>query len=300
MIKTMQYKKYGKCAVLENDGMKALVTLDVGPRIIYLSPQKEGWESNLFFEDLGDEINKQGSFFDEHFGGDAWHIYGGHRLWKSPEDLASYYPDNSPCQMIEKEGEVLFTREKECTTGLVKEIGIKFIGKDTMQVRHAFINKGAKSMEVSLWGLSVMAAGGTLVLPLSKIDTDLLPNRNIVFWPYTDMRDERLSIENDKIVLRQKDTVKKPLKIGTCTGRGVAVYFHQNGALKKEYSTDKLGYPDYACSMELYTNHLMLEMETLSPVTLLKQGEKMESTEYWTLAESGSATFENWKKEFES
>ncbi len=47
------------------------------------------------FEDTGRTFTASGEAF-ERFGGGAWYIYGGHRLWTSPEGYPkSYYPDGS-------------------------------------------------------------------------------------------------------------------------------------------------------------------------------------------------------------
>ena len=54
-------------------------------------------------EDLERNVSKGGEFFDEHYGkGTTWYLYGGHRVWKSPEDLETYTPDNVPVEAEER------------------------------------------------------------------------------------------------------------------------------------------------------------------------------------------------------
>ena len=94
----INYKTYGKCAKLSKGGKTMLVTVDLGPRVIFYG--MDGGE-NIFYEDEKDLINKGGEFFDKNLAGKGiWHIYGGHRLWKSPEYIDTYYPDNSPRQYL--------------------------------------------------------------------------------------------------------------------------------------------------------------------------------------------------------
>ena len=94
-MKTENFKNYGKCAVFERGGVKLMVTLDVGPRIIWFGTD----EFNFMNEDLERNVQKGGEFFDEHYGkGATWYLYGGHRVWKSPEDLETYTPDNFPVE----------------------------------------------------------------------------------------------------------------------------------------------------------------------------------------------------------
>ena len=98
-MKTENYKNYGNCAVLERGGVKVMVTLDIGPRIIWFGTE----DLNFMNEDLERNVSKGGEFFDEHYGkGTTWYLYGGHRVWKSPEDLETYTPDNVPVEAEER------------------------------------------------------------------------------------------------------------------------------------------------------------------------------------------------------
>lgn len=40
MQKIVKYKNYGKCVKFEENGMVVMVTIDVGPRIIYFGDEK--------------------------------------------------------------------------------------------------------------------------------------------------------------------------------------------------------------------------------------------------------------------
>ena len=83
-----------------------LVTVDVGPRVIFYG--YDGGE-NIFYEDEQDLINKGGEYFDDNLPNKGiWHIYGGHRLWKCPEYLDTYYPDNAPVKVVEEKDGICF------------------------------------------------------------------------------------------------------------------------------------------------------------------------------------------------
>jgi hypothetical protein len=91
-ISETQYKNFGKCVELRGGGLKALITVGIGPRIIYYGTD-DG--RNVFFEDVSREVKRDGAYFDKNFeSGETWYLYGGHRMWKSPEDDATYVPDN--------------------------------------------------------------------------------------------------------------------------------------------------------------------------------------------------------------
>ncbi|NLL56057.1 MAG: hypothetical protein GX242_02465 [Clostridiales bacterium] len=81
----------GRVITLDNGNIEFSVSLDVGPRIISFK-KLNGF--NIMFQDKQDQINKDCS---KVYGkGSMWHIYGGHRLWLSPENLSTYFPDNEP------------------------------------------------------------------------------------------------------------------------------------------------------------------------------------------------------------
>ena len=70
-----------------------MITIDIGPRIIYYGTDN----FNFFNEDIDRNISKSGEYFDKEYKvGETWYLYGGHRVWKSPENLDTYTPDNYP------------------------------------------------------------------------------------------------------------------------------------------------------------------------------------------------------------
>jgi hypothetical protein len=89
-IKEVPYKNFGKCLSISNEKLELLVTVDIGPRIIKCNLVGK---ENLMFNDVERKISHDVS---ELFGeGKTWFIYGGHRIWLSPEKLPdTYYPDN--------------------------------------------------------------------------------------------------------------------------------------------------------------------------------------------------------------
>ncbi|MBD9061208.1 MAG: hypothetical protein EGR45_04205, partial [Ruminococcaceae bacterium] len=87
----LNYKNFGKCVKLDNGTASIIVTVDVGPRII--SYCLDGHE-NMLLEDVDREFKDDSPELREYFGEDkTWYIYGGHRLWSSPESYPhSYVP----------------------------------------------------------------------------------------------------------------------------------------------------------------------------------------------------------------
>lgn len=276
----INYKTYGKCAKLSKGGKTMLVTVDLGPRVIFYG--MDGGE-NIFYEDEKDLINKGGEYFDKNLAGKGiWHIYGGHRLWKSPEYIDTYYPDNAPVNILEEGDSVTFISETESTTGIKKSIKITMDEEGNAVLEHKFSNcSQSATPPIALWALSVMDKGAVAKIPLSTEDKGLLPNRNLVLWSYTDLKDERLTLKNDSLVLTQKN-IAQPIKLGAFIKDEVCVDI-KGLKFSIAFDTPEGDYADYCCNVETYTNDIMLEIETLSPVRTLQKGESAVHTEKWRL-----------------
>lgn len=276
----INYKKYGKCAKLSKGGKTMLVTVDIGPRIIFYG--EDGGE-NIFYEDIDDLINKDDEYLQKNLAGKGiWHIYGGHRLWKSPEYMDTYYPDNEPVAVEETDDGVTFVSPVEITTGLKKSIKIKMSDDGNAIIEHGFTNCGENvTPPIALWTLSVMEKGAVAKIPLSTEDKGLLPNRNLVLWSYTDIKDERLQIDNDCVTLSQKN-IARPIKLGMYVDQPIEVKV-KGMTLRIEYPAPQGEYADFCCNVETYTNDIMLEIETLSSLKELKKGESAVHTVKWSL-----------------
>ena len=93
--KVIEYKDYGKCLCMTNGVIDVVVTTDFGPRIIrygFIDGTNIMNDNRDLFSSTCDEK------YEKYFGnGKYFNIYGGHRLWTSPEYYPEmYYPDNTP------------------------------------------------------------------------------------------------------------------------------------------------------------------------------------------------------------
>ncbi len=276
-----EYEPWGRVLALTDGIIELKVTLDIGPRVIYLA--LKGCE-NLMFEDTSDTIVKGGEYFERHFeDGRVWHIIGGHRLWKAPEDLATYYPDLGIVDYEVSGTSAVFVSEAETTTGLIKTLGISMQGGGNVRIRHEFYNAGAKAADAALWGLTVLKAGGTVYFPVNERVPGFLPDRNYVLWPYTEVNDKRFAY-NDNIFSIEQQNSDKPFKIGTFNKKGVAAYLNNGVAFVKKFQADATSvYPDFGCNFEVYTDKNMIECESLSPVYRIAKGKKAVHYEEWSV-----------------
>jgi hypothetical protein len=281
-MERVAYGGWPNCYRLAKDDLELIVTGDVGPRIIRLGFVGQENEFAEFPEDLGQT------------GGAEWRLYGGHRFWHSPEDRErTYYPDNEPVAVTEDNGTVRIVQPREATTGIQKELALTLVGRDQVTVRHCLRNHGLWPVELAPWALSVMAPGGIGIVPqpTSAHPDGLLPNRTLVLWPYTNMADERHHWGAKLIFLRQDPLAQTPTKLGLSANDGWAAYLRGDHLFLKLFDyVDGALYPDNGCSVEIYTNSQMLELETLGPLQRLDPGGTVEHGEHWFLfsgSESG-------------
>jgi len=268
------YRGWNNCVQITNGIVDLIITTDVGPRIIRYGFNGQDNELCEVRSTLGLT------------GGDKWKIYGGHRLWISPEDRTSTYEiDNSPVAWEEIRDGIKTSQGIGQVSGIRKEMEIRLSPEGTaVNILHRLSNKGLRPVELSAWSITAMATGGKEVVPQPMKKTGLLPNRVISLWPYTRLNDDRVYFGSTYIILRQDPKVRHRFKFGTSNEQGWAAYFNHNHLFVKYYRHDPYAlYPDFGVSYETFTNSYMLEMETLSPLTRLKPSGIVEHEEKWEL-----------------
>ncbi len=287
MIRTeiKDYLNYGKVLSITNGVIEAYVTIDIGPRIIrfgFVGGQ------NIMCDNRAAADPKNDEEFQSFFGkGKKWEILGGHRIWTSPESYPhSYYPDQDAVKYEITEQGAVFTPNAETENGYQKQLEIRMDPDDAnMQVTMRVKNIASIPQEFSIWGLTVSATGGTLIIPMNDNDTGLLANRNISVWPYTNLADSRLHFGKHYVTLRQDTNTTQALKLGFDLNQAETYYCLGCDIFRKAYETyhPHEKYPDNNCSFETYTCATFIEVESLSPLKTVQPQETVSLTEHWSL-----------------
>jgi len=217
-----------------------------------------------------------------------WQNRGGHRLWVAPEGAASKALDNGPVDVEAGDLRLVLRQPKEPESGMEKEIEVVLAPKGTeVTVRHRITNRNPWPVRFAPWALSVMRPGGVAAAgfpPRCRHDERLLPTNPLTMWGYTDFSDPRWRFTPRFILLRQDASAAAPQKMGLFAADAWAAY-SVNGDLfvKRAQAREEAEYPDYGCSVEIFTNRNMLELETLGPLEDVEPGAFVEHTERWTL-----------------
>ena len=297
-VTEITYKNFGRCVKLDNGTASVIITVDVGPRIIsYCLNGRE----NMLLEDVDREFRDDSQELRDYFGGDkTWYIYGGHRLWSSPESYPhSYVPDNEPVMWSRADmGENVGI----CLTSPVTRTGQQHTtyvwldrdnaGTSKVQICHNITNVSGAIVTLAPWAMTVCAAGAVEIFPQSASDNGLLSNRRNVFWSYSDISDERFFLGNKYGTLRQVKGAPGKFKIGMNNEDGWAAVVNRGQIFLKNFHMEIDGnYPDYGCNFETFTNGIFLECESLGELKTLKNGQKVSLVEDWELIEC-SDTFD--------
>ena len=276
-VEKIDYKGWPNCYRVTNGEIEAVVTGDVGPRIIrfgFVGGQ------NLFKE-FSDQIGKKGEA--------DFQLRGGHRLWKAPEDpVASWAPDNVPVEITVTKNGLVALEPVEPLTKLQKEIAIEMAETGTsVTVRHRLLNRGLFPLEYAPWALTMMAPGGMAITgfpPRGKHPQQLEATNPLVMWAYTDLSDPRWKFTRKYMMLRQDPANAEPQKLGLFNPNTWVAYVLNGEMFLKQTKADAaLPHPDFGCSFETFTNNEFLEIETLGPLSKVLPGGSATHVEHWSL-----------------
>jgi len=253
-------------ASIRNDFLQLDYLTTTGPRIVGL--YAKGVDGNLLAETPDVHWpSKQGEFF----------LRGGHRLWVSPEDEEYICPEDD-LKIIE-DGDRLILRSGVDISGIEKEIVIR-LENDCVHLSHKLTWHGTKPVELASWGITQLRLGGLAVLPLPSVE-GLLPDRNLVLWPYTKFEDDRLMLHDDMFLLRGAGR-DHACKIGTLNTHGWMACAMGDVLFTRRFDVDGAAtYPDRGCNVEAYVKDACIELENLSVVKKLAKGDSVTHQEIW-------------------
>lgn len=238
-----------------------------GPRITSLT-----WDDGSeLLADLGPGVSL------DHPAG-TFRFRGGHRLWVAPEVPAvSYAPDDHECAVTFSQAGMDVTAPVD-SAGWTKEMTVMADGEDLVIDHRLSTTTAATS--VAPWAITQFPLGGTAIVPLVGYDTGPRPNRHLVLWPYTSLRDERISFLESAVTVRASDG--PPLKLGCGTDSRRLGYLRDGLLFTKEADPVPEGeLPDRSAALQLYVGQGFCELETVGALADLDAHGRLSHTERW-------------------
>ena len=214
---------------------------------------------------------------------DGWKLYGGHRIWNTPEDDTCNCPDNDPVEYELLEDGVILKQKEEPWRHIEKEIKIRFLGDGRIEVTNLVRNVSGKAIDTAAWGVNTLSGGNVDVDFIPADSVSGVPGRYISLWGTTNIADERLTWSRNHLSAVYKP-IKDYFKLGMYTKAETAVYENKGQRFTLGFGSDQFNaYPDNGCNFELFMHHDFIEMESLGKVMHLSKGECATHTEYWKI-----------------
>jgi len=271
-----RYKTYGRALRLSSGALEAIVTLDVGPRIMHISVPGG---PNMFADDCPLE--------EELPDGTVYRYLGGHRVWHSPEAYPrSYVPDDHPLARCEPfDDGILMVQDEEPWTHITKSVELRF-GAESITTTSSLTNNGAWPVEMAVWSLFLGSPNGRLILPVAQRSTGLLPSTRYVTWSYARMNDPRVHWGERYVVLDHDETNDAAFKMGYPDEPGWMAYVNDGCCLVRTFRHERgARYPDAGCSAEAYTAAWGIDVESLSPLRVVQPATTISHVEQWCVFE---------------
>ncbi len=262
--------------ILENDFISLEYLSQAGPRIVRLIYKAA--DINLLAETPDAKLNSP-------YG--DYKIHGGHRFWAAPESPEfTYIPDDSGLKVERSGKSVSLIGEVEKPTGLQKTIEIILSeGSPSVLLNHVLTNCSKKTIMCAAWAITVLPPDGRAKMPLrDDPGSNLLPDRQLSFWPYGKFSDPRFHLLDDNLQV-DVTPADEIFKVGARCPLGWLSYNNNDIVFRKEFSFDpNAHYPDFGCNAEIYTNGLVVELESLSGIVELKPGQSIHHSETWMIS----------------
>ena len=266
----------GKMLFLSDGRTEIGCALEFGIRVSHLSVA--GME-NIFYEQPAD--CSDGLITD-----DGWKLYGGHRIWNTPEDGTCNYPDNDPVDYELSPDGVILRQKEESWRHIEKELHIRFLQDGRIELTNLVRNMADEAVDTAAWGVNTLSGGDVEVDYIPAEVVAGAPGRFVSLWGDTSIADERLSWSREHLSAKYKP-VKDYFKLGMYTAAGIASYTNKGQRFNLMFGTEHVGhYPDNGCNFELFMHKDFIEMESLGRIMHLSKGECAVHTEYWRIEEN--------------
>lgn len=264
----ISYKKYNKCLRVTNNLVEIIVHIEDEIKIV-----KYGYiDGNNQFED---ELDIDGK------------IYGGHRFSHIPKiDYKVDFIDDEGIKYEKITNGVRIIQNIEKWTQIRKIVEIVFEENSSkVKISHKILSLNAFDINISISANTIVRKGGIQVIPLIKNLNKDVPDKALVFWPYSNLKDSRVYFGDKYIAMKVNDTIVDKFRIGLNTNLPYVLYYNSNEMFIKEFEDlgDNKCYPNMGCKYESLITSNYLEMQSNSPMYKLRTNKYITHTEVWNI-----------------
>lgn len=278
--------------ITEEEGKLLITNEIIGARVDPLGPRIDffGWLDNRATNVLfvgNDKLVDDGKF----------HQGCGDRTWTGPEahplgklGVRTYYPDNQPAEVKRTANSLTFITHETQGVGIEKKLYVElWEGKNCLIVDRTITNEGLWPITTQAWAITTMWPGGTAIVPLPERAehlNDLAPCGKMSEW--RSLRNDGRFQRGDAYLTMMYAAGAPGGKFGYEPAPWVAYVNHDLLMVKRVSYSEHLDYPGgnvqvYADGSGDDERQGFVEIESLSPMTLIPPGQHISLREWWYL-----------------
>ena len=272
MVDKTDFNGFDAVRISNDKGDELVIVTEIGPRIMSFKPEGR---DNFFYVDEKN-LNRK------NVGSTEWFVYGGTRLWISPECPATYAPDNVQVHTTLEDNCVTITSPDEATS--IKKIMKIQAEKDYFSIDYTIVNEGSHLLTAGIWALSCIMPGEGSAIYLPWGEDSEWDVKDMKYWKSwlgvgSNIESKQWRPTNEFFVVNPTGETGK---VGFTNRHGFALFQRKDlSFIKRSAYIEGAVYPDDGCNFEIYTSDIFYEVETLSPLYCLKPGISYSHREQW-------------------
>ncbi len=243
-ISEMSYKDYNRCLKISNELAEIIVLIEDEVRILRYGL-----------------INGKNHLKDLNgFGGHSFGIIG-------KEDHKTEFINSDPIEYENIPDGVRIVQNIERWTQVRKIINLTLKGTK-VNIDYKVLSLNAFDINISVYSSSILSHGGIEIVPLVKSEEETLPDKSLIFWPYSNLKDQRVYFGDKYIAMKVNDSINSKFRIGL--NAHTSFYYNENEIFIKESSKiEGVSYPNKGSSYECIINKDYLNVINNSPIYTL-------------------------------
>lgn len=259
IVRTIPYAGWKNCIHITNTVFEAVITADVGPRIVRYA--KVGGPNMLWLNEFTAGETEETK---------TWRAYGGHSFDALVNGEAFLPPENAPV------GYTLGADKVEFDTvdygGLAKKLSVRMCRRGGLEIKETLMNTGDEPLLVAACGNTLLRSGGKAVAPLHKGE-----------MPVAGADRPELTRGEELAFLMQDPVIGDTFEVAMGLQELWCGYFEQGSLFIM--TSPKMENEAYHAGISLCFggDRRRMRMTSFSPERLLKPGEELCHTEVWNL-----------------
>lgn len=263
VIRKIDYAGFKNCIYISNTVCEAVITTEVGPRILRYS--RVGYPNLLYVDEYAAGQTEETK---------TWRAYGGHSFDVVLDGKEHLKPENVSVPYTLSDDGIYF--EAVDFEGYKKTVSVRMCRRGGLEIKETVENTSEAEVKVSLMGNTLLCNGGTMAVPCSA--------RKHIFGEFCELEpDLRCTTVGKNLTLVKQDPLyNTENKLAFDLDEMWCGYFTKGSLFVMTTPETEGTYRNgrnfyYECSPK------NVKISSVSPETVLKKGESLTHTEVWNI-----------------